>query len=206
MGAWGEKPFENDAALDWLSELDGGGVAPVRAALVAAATAPLEEYLDADEGTAALAAARLVSAALGERQSSLPPEASAWLDAHDGSVTTEDAALARKAVERVLGEESELRALWDETGPSNEWRADTESLLSQLEDQAGGAVAQVPTQAASQVGDRDKQVLLTFMTARGLEPNAAQLARIREARDPAEIRRWLARVVSASSVEALLDG
>jgi Domain of unknown function (DUF4259) len=33
MGAWGYLPFENDDALNWLDELEGGGAEVVRKAL-----------------------------------------------------------------------------------------------------------------------------------------------------------------------------
>ena len=55
-------------------------------------------------------------------------------------------------------------------------------------------------------GERDKQVLVTFLRARGLEPTAQQMARIDASQDAEEIRRWLARALDASSVAAVLDG
>jgi hypothetical protein len=54
MGAWGAGAFDNDDALDWLSELgDSPDFALGRAALDVTAL----EYLEAPEGSAALAAA-----------------------------------------------------------------------------------------------------------------------------------------------------
>nr|WP_104045734.1 DUF4259 domain-containing protein [Arthrobacter sp. ZGTC412] len=38
MGAWGYLQFENDDALDWLSELEAGGAGVVRGALAKPAT------------------------------------------------------------------------------------------------------------------------------------------------------------------------
>ena len=55
------------------------------------------------------------------------------------------------------------------------------------------------------VDERDKQVLLAFLQARGLEPNAQQLARIRASQDEEEIRRWLSRAIDAPSVADVLD-
>jgi hypothetical protein len=51
---------------------------------------------------------------------------------------------------------------------------------------------------------QDKQALLTFLSAVGLTPTPAQLARIESSGDAAEVRDWLARVVSVSSVAELL--
>jgi hypothetical protein len=51
MGTWGEKPFENDAALDWLAELEEGGAGGLR------------ELLTAEEEKAAARALRAFAAA-----------------------------------------------------------------------------------------------------------------------------------------------
>jgi hypothetical protein len=51
-----------------------------------------------------------------------------------------------------------------------------------------------------------KQILLVSFQSRGLNPTEAELERIRASRDGEEIDRWLARVGSAPSVSAVLDG
>ena len=212
MGAWGEKTYENDSALDWLGELEAEGVAFLRGTLSRVADTDQEDYLDVDDGTSAIAAAEIVAAALGHGRDRLTETATAWLDANQGTVVPEDLTLANRAVERVLTGGSELRALWDENGEDNGWHADVRVLLERL---AGGtgAVTSIapaanhakPSQRAP-VGERDKQVLVTFLRARGLEPTARQMERISASQDAEEIRRWLARAVDAPSVAALLDG
>lgn len=208
MGAWGEKAFQNDSALDWLAALQAGGVAALRGALLRVADTDEEAKVDVDDGASAIAAAEIVAAAMGQGRDRLTSEASAWVDAHPSSLLTDDLSLAKRAVERVLSGESELCALWDENGPENAWRDDVRLLIERLV--TAGAKTTSTAGAAKRsrrprVDERSKQVLLTFLGARGLQPNAQQLARIRASQDDQEIRRWLSRAVTAPSVAAVLD-
>ncbi len=208
MGAWDEGPFANDEALDWLPELEGGGASELRRTLAVAAAFPADEYLDVDEGSSALAAAEVVASAFEHERKSLPAQVARWLEEEGGSLTAEDAALAKKAVERVLGAQSELSSLWGESGPENGWHTRTQALLARLTTHAGSA--QVAEGALSAVGEREagareKQALFAFLQARGLRPNAQQTTRIDASRDRAEIHRWLALVVTATSVDALFE-
>ena len=131
MGAWGEKAFENDSALDWLADLEDGGVTALRDTLSRVAGAGADDYVEVDDCSAAIAAAEIVAGALGERDR-LTEEAVAWLDANRGAVVPGDKIAAKRAVERVLAEGSELRELWDENGPDTEWHADVRALLTRL--------------------------------------------------------------------------
>jgi hypothetical protein len=211
MGAWGEKAFENDSALDWLAELEAGGVVTLRATLSNVAIMEEDDRVDVDDGASAIAAAEIVAAALGHGLDRVTTEIKVWLDDHSGSLLVEDAVLAKRAVERVLAAGSELCSLWDDNGPDNAWRMDVGVLLSRLAGAAGAAGSTsnrdnpLGAQLPRTVGERDKQVLVTFMQARGLEPTPQQMARIRATQDSTEIRRWLARVVHAPSVAAVLD-
>jgi hypothetical protein len=127
MGAWGYKSFQNDSALDWLSDLIHGG-APV---LGAALDAIGEEYVEADEASAALAAAEIVAAALGKGDDRLDEDAATWLKENRDAARKVNPARARQAVERVFAK-SELRELWDESGAATEWHADVRELLERL--------------------------------------------------------------------------
>lgn len=64
MGAWGAGVFENnDAAMDWVIALESrGGIGPVLEALERS-VGESNDYLDADDGSMALAAAEAVAAA-----------------------------------------------------------------------------------------------------------------------------------------------
>jgi hypothetical protein len=127
MGAWGVQAFQNDDALDWLEELEAGGAEVVRQGL----TAVTNGYIDAPDGTIAVAAAEVTAAAQGNPHGDLPEEVATWVTAHGYEFTAEDAQLALEAVERVAGEESELAELWDEADEP-EWKESLENLTERL--------------------------------------------------------------------------
>jgi hypothetical protein len=132
--------FANDDAADWAGDLvDRGSVQDVRDALSGAAGLPPDGYLEAPDGSVALAAAELVAAAAGR-----PPPADAysehailWAGQHPEIADAEWATLARQAIDRVMGDESELRALWlddEDADPDavQEWLRAIEDLRSRL--------------------------------------------------------------------------
>lgn len=114
MGTWDAGPFDNDDAADFVNDLDDAPehqrVAMIRAALTAAIEN--DDYLDLGEGAPAVAAAALVAYRLpgGEQfaSKSYGPEAPI------PELPPDLVPLAISAVERVLGGDSELAALWSE--------------------------------------------------------------------------------------------
>jgi hypothetical protein len=202
MGAWGAKAFENDSALDWLVELEAEGVEGLRDLLARVAETDEEEYLDVDDGAPAIAAAEIVAAATGCGRDRVPPAVLAWLDANEAELVEEDVSLAGRAVERVVAASSELRELWEDAGPDSPWHADVRVLLTRL-----GSSARVgaPVRPHERAEEAEKQALLTFLRARGLEPSEAELARIESADEASSVRRWLSRALFASSVRDVLD-
>ena len=142
MDPWGAGSFENDVASEWAADLaDGGDVEMVREALTTAARCPADEELEAEEGSAALAAAEVVAAAAGRPLRSVAmgssgPHALAWAAVHPGAGDAELVELAQDAVERVSGEASELAASWAaEAGAgdgSREWFGEVEDLRARL--------------------------------------------------------------------------
>lgn len=126
MGAWGDGPFENDSALDWLSlaaERPGALDAAFDAALSA-------DYLDVDDGSAAVAASALVAAAFDGDVSDLDDGARAVA----GAIVA-DARLRTRAVEaldRVLAPKSELASLWGEGNGGAGFRHRIEQLRTRL--------------------------------------------------------------------------
>jgi hypothetical protein len=124
MGAWGHKPFQNDSALDWAAELEAVGPRAVRAAL---SRCEGKNDLDVDDGSAAVGAAALVAAALDGDVRDLPISVRAAVDSV--AATPADAALAARALTRVLSGPSELPALW---GAGSDWHVSTEQLIQRL--------------------------------------------------------------------------
>ena len=132
MGAWGTGAFDNDAALDWVWELEDGGVTAIESALDDAVRS---SDLYAPTDVEAIAAAEVVAAAIGRPLPGLSEEIGELVAHVTSSVTPEHTARARTAVERVLNA-SELAELWAETDDADEWRGLVEDLITRLTPEA----------------------------------------------------------------------
>jgi hypothetical protein len=130
MGAWGTGNFDNDQACDWAFDLEETGTAAITEAFEAVASA--DDYLDAGDGTDALAAAEVVAAALGRRGTAeLPEEVEAYL-ATKPTIEPAVVELARRAVERVCAAGSELSELWEDSDSFEEWKGVVADLRARL--------------------------------------------------------------------------
>ncbi|HEY8428946.1 MAG TPA: DUF4259 domain-containing protein [Sandaracinaceae bacterium] len=124
MGAWGKGPFDNDSAHDWL--LDAEDVEPDQAVLDALEAVQGVDYIEVDEGSAVVAAATILLAAM-RREPLAGPEPAVRMAAAL-EPTSELRELAVAALDVVLGDRSELAELWAEGGEPDEWRRETEAL------------------------------------------------------------------------------
>ncbi|WP_153451426.1 DUF4259 domain-containing protein [Streptomyces smaragdinus] len=131
MGTWGMGPFDNDHAADFAGDLDelpaDERLGAIEKALLMAAEG--EGYLDGDLGDHAVAGAAVIAAGLpgGDPLGVYGPEEPmaeipGWIPA-----------LAVRALDRVVGEESELAELWDESGRGQQWRAVVRRLRAVLD-------------------------------------------------------------------------
>jgi hypothetical protein len=129
-GAWGPGSFENDDALDWSQAFESK---PGMGALVATLeVATGSGYLEAPEGSAAIASAEVVAAVAGKPSPKLPEALAAWARKQPKAEGIQRLPLARKAVERVArGEDSELRELWQEANTAA-WQASIAELERRL--------------------------------------------------------------------------
>jgi hypothetical protein len=130
MGAWGAGNFQNDAALDWLGDLqESGDLDQVRSALMEIIDSDPED-LDPDDCCAALAAAEAVAALRGKAHPEPPENLSSWVAAHPQAPDRMLVDLAKSAV-RKLSAKSELRDLWEE-GEFKDWFAAVEDVVRRL--------------------------------------------------------------------------
>ncbi len=134
MGAWSHEAFGNDDALDWahgLEEVDD--LSLIEAALESVLDAA-EDYLDAPEATEALAAVELIARLRGHAgEESCPEVAEDWI-ARTRLVPPE--ALVKQALavlDRIVGDESELKELWEESGSAEDWLASVAQLRRRLQ-------------------------------------------------------------------------
>jgi len=128
MGAWSHEPFGNDDANDWAYSLEGiNDLSVIEAALDRALDT--EDYLEAPEASEAVAAVEVLAKLLGKgtQTDSYTEKVDEWVKSVG---VTPDAALitkANRAIERIRGENSELRELWEE-GEAEEWLGSLDAL------------------------------------------------------------------------------
>lgn len=132
-GAWGSGAFDNDDALDFVAELarqrDPG---LVYRTLQAARSR--RGYLEAPEGSAAVAAAEVVAALNGHPRKGMPESLGRWMQGQKRP-TKEQVSLAVAAMGRVRGPGSELNELWADAKPTDrqKWEAAMQDLITRLQ-------------------------------------------------------------------------
>lgn len=134
MGAWGELAFDNDTANDWAYEL-----ADVEdLSLVESTLSALEhlgsEYVEQDLACDVLAACEVLARLKGNNgyKNAYTEKVDDWVAAHP---LTPSPALLKRAVEgidRILGDDSELRELWEDD-EADEWLEAMADLRRRLE-------------------------------------------------------------------------
>lgn len=129
-GAWGEGSFENDDAMDWVRECTRSiGAKQVVSSLNNAIKA---KYLEAPDGSAAVAAAEVVAAAKGKPSAAIPKELSRWLENQSKQEMQALAPLAAQALRKVRdAKSSELKQLWAES-KANNWEQRVAELEARL--------------------------------------------------------------------------
>jgi hypothetical protein len=135
MGTWAVDAFGNDYAQDWAQDLhETSNLDAVADTLNTALDTPGE--LDAPFAAEALVAIEVLARLQGKGGPRTDDSASVdeWVEARKPKAKPR-ADLAEKAVralDRILSEESELRALWEESEHYAEWLASVEDLRSRL--------------------------------------------------------------------------
>ena len=133
MGAWGVLTFDNDEANDWAFGLDDVD----DLSLVESAFDALEEaddYLEAPDASNALAACEVLARLNGKPgyKTSYTEKVDDWVAAHPLKPSDDLIKRANAAIDRVLGENSELKELWADSEKNLEWLASVEDLRQRL--------------------------------------------------------------------------
>lgn len=134
MGTWGITSFENDAANDWkygLSDCDDLTLIEDTLDNVLELD---DEYLEAPDAEEAIAAIEVLARLKGNwgERSAHTEEADAWVERVK---LLPDRALVEKAVKvinRILGENSELAVLWEESDEFDAWKNSIEDLKARV--------------------------------------------------------------------------
>jgi hypothetical protein len=135
MGTWAVDAFGNDYAQDWAQDLHETSNLDAVADTLNTALDTAGE-LDAPFAAEALVAIEVLARLQGKGGPRTDDSASVdeWVEARKPKAKPR-ADLAEKAVralDRILSEESELRALWEESEHYAEWLASVEDLRSRL--------------------------------------------------------------------------
>lgn len=132
MGAWSHEPFGNDDATDWAYDLEEvNDLSLVEQALNQALEA--EDYLEAPEGSNAVAAVEVLAKMLGKgtQSDAYTEKIDEWIKSVSVKPTPQLLDKAKQALIRVAGDNSELKELWEESG-SNEWSASIKALQAAI--------------------------------------------------------------------------
>lgn len=133
MGAWGTGNFENDDALDWVTELESAeDFSSLQEALNPITES--EGYLEAPDCSNALAAAEVIAALMRQDliDDSIPEEAREFIEKHRGDLPDELKSQAISSTQKII-EDSELKDLWAETDEIDTWIKTQNQLLARLQ-------------------------------------------------------------------------
>lgn len=127
MGAWGTGIFDNDDASDWIGELANADGSDILSASIDAVT-NAGDYLEAPEGSRLLCACEVIAALGSQPATNLPDEVRQWVKSNETLDIDALIPVAVQAIERMLGENSELNQLWQEN--ESEYPMWRETVLS----------------------------------------------------------------------------
>lgn len=133
MGAWGERAFDNDTANDWAHDLDGVDDLSLVESALGEVEAVGPGYLDQGIACHALAACEVLARLRGAPgyKNAYTEKVDLWVAAHPLPPSPPLLTRARACIDRILGDNSELRELWSEDDPT-EWTAAVADLRHRL--------------------------------------------------------------------------
>jgi hypothetical protein len=132
MGTWGHDSFENDTACDWSFALEEVGDLRLIEQTIAAVLA--SEHVDTSTAEEGIAACEVIARLRGQfgTRDAYTESIDQWVAAHSITPSPELLTQARKAIDSILGEDSELRSSWEDAGELQEWTAAVSNLRSRL--------------------------------------------------------------------------
>ncbi len=133
MGTWDIDTFDNDTACDWAYELEETEDLSLVQETLAKALQD-EEELDADAACCALAACEVIARLKGKpgKRDAYTETVDAWAQAHDLHPDPVLIETANRVLDRALGNDSELRELWEETEHYDAWKASVTNLKERV--------------------------------------------------------------------------
>lgn len=135
MGTWSHESFGNDTANDWAYELEDATDFSVIEAALQVALDEGDEYLDADLAMEAIAAIEVIAKRLGKgTQSDVYTEkVDQWLETISEQPNDGLLSLAKRVLERIVADDSELKELWLESDEYELWLGNIQQLKDALQ-------------------------------------------------------------------------
>jgi len=133
MGAWAEDAFGNDTACDWAGDFtDDPSMEKIESAIDAVVS--VDDYIDSDVACEALVACELVARLKGNwgQRSAYSESIDKWVESRKESPSGELVQKASAAILKTLGENSELKELWDEDGINEDWHKEMDDLAKRV--------------------------------------------------------------------------
>lgn len=132
MGAWSHEPFGNDTACDWAYGLTEQRDFSLVAKAIQTVLDNGSGYLDSDLASEAIAAAEVLAKALGRgtQNDSYTEQVDAWIKSITSKPSGELLSKANEALSRIVGPDSELRELWEESDDFADWKSSVKALQS----------------------------------------------------------------------------
>ena len=135
MGTWSHESFGNDTANDWAYELEDATDFSVIETALQVALDEGDEYLDADLAMEAIAAVEVIAKRLGKgTQSDVYTEkVDQWLETISEQPSDGLLSLAKRVLERIVADDSELKELWLESDEYELWLGNIQQLNDALQ-------------------------------------------------------------------------
>lgn len=135
METWSHESFGNDTANDWAYELEDATDFSVIEAALQVALDEGDEYLDADLAMEAIAAVEVIAKRLGKgTQSDVYTEkVDQWLETISEQPRDDLLSLAKRVLERIVADDSELKELWLESDEYELWLGNIQQLNDALQ-------------------------------------------------------------------------
>ncbi len=134
MGTWSHEPFGNDSANDWAYGLEKQTDFSLVEKTIQNVLDNGADYLDVDLAVDAVAAAEVIAKALGRgtQSDAYTENVDAWLRSISARPSANLLSKAQEALTRILGPDSELKELWEESDDFEEWELSIKALQSAI--------------------------------------------------------------------------
>jgi hypothetical protein len=134
MGSWGVGSFENDNAVDWTYGLEGKSDLSYVEATLDKVLNLGPSYLEAPDAQEAIAAAEAVARLLGRFavRDAYTKSIDDWVSQVSVRPSSQLIERARRALERIQQEPSELLELWNESAEAKAWKDSVAALALRI--------------------------------------------------------------------------